>query len=473
MRPKVQLLLMILVLFASPYIVSSQSSWDLSILRVTVFPPDAEVQQGQPLLLTIYVGNNEQSQFSGTITVSLYVDGFIFSKENWLIGNISMGSVPIPSGGYRTIVTSLDTSKLTLGVHELTIELAPKEYVDPRMSDNRYSLNFIVVPLVNPFIEMRGELVQGEECDISVHVPNPRSEPFERVRVRLIINGSDVGIKEIYVPPKSISEVKFYYKPMTVGELRVEALLMKDDQLLNRAVSDAVVRPSCDLEVAGIQIGERIFVGEPISGKLRIQNKGLSGTGVNITISLDGNASERKVLDLLGPGNETDLDFALGVKPLSVGTHVITVRADPLDAVDLNPADNELSISFRVMPVPVSLSSRVRGGDVELNLTNLGDVIADLELSVVRNGSEVRRMNLTLEAGGSMPVLIRGLEPGNYTIVVYSHGSAVASTEVSLEGRGIPLSELSPLWLIAVVPIVGALVYYLIHVRGRRKRWPS
>ncbi|MCS7103872.1 MAG: hypothetical protein NZ992_08365, partial [Candidatus Korarchaeum sp.] len=176
MRCKSLVLISALVLFISLPQASSQPNWDISILRVTLFPPDAEVQQGQPLLITIYIGNNELAQFSGTVTVSLYVDGFLASKENWQIGNLSAGSVPIPSGGYRTVVTSLDTSKLTVGVHELTIEVSPKDYTDPRISDNRYSLNFVLVPLVNPFIELEGELVQGREYEVNVHVPNPRSE---------------------------------------------------------------------------------------------------------------------------------------------------------------------------------------------------------------------------------------------------------------------------------------------------------
>ncbi|MEM0268099.1 MAG: CARDB domain-containing protein [Candidatus Korarchaeum sp.] len=471
MRPKGLMLISVMVILVSLSQASSQSTWDLSVLRVTLFPPDAEVQQGQPLLITIYIGNNELAQFSGTVTVSLYVDGFLASKENWQIGNLSLGSVPIPSGGYRTVVTSLSTSALTVGVHELTIEVSPKGYTDPRMSDNRYSLNFVVVPLVNPFIEVEGELVQGREYEVFVHVPNPRSEPLERVRVKLLINGSD-EVKEVYVPPRSISAAKFYYEPKSPGTLQLEALLLKEDQLMSRASISVIVRPSCDLGVAGAQVGERVFAGEPLSGKLRVYNRGLSQTRANLTVALDGEVLEVKTLDFLDPGSEREVEFALGMEPLRVGSHVITARVDPLDAIDLDPANNDFSVSFKVIPVPISISARASGGEVDVNLTNLADVIANLEVSVLRNGSEIRRTNLVLGAGESESVRIRGLDPGNYTIVVYDRGAAVASTDVSV-GGGFTFENISPLWSIAVIPIAGALIYYAIYVRRRRKKWPS
>ncbi len=463
------LLAISVIIFLSSSQASSQPSWDLSIWRVTLFPPSAEVQQGQPLYLTIYVGNNEVIQFSGTVTVILYVDGSLKSKEDWQIGNLSLGSVPIPSGGYRTIVTSLDTSTLTLGVHELTIEIRPKGYTDPRIGDNRYSLNFIVIPLVNPFIEVEGELVQGREHEVAVHVPNPGSEPLESVRVRLLVNGSEVGIKEIYVPPKSISAAKFYYKPKTTGKIQIDALLLEDNQLMNRASVSVTVRPSCDLRVTG-QVSERVFSGEPVSGKLRVYNSGPSGTRANLTIALDNESLEARELSL-NPGSEEEIEFALGMKPLDLGSHVITARIDPLDAIELNPVDNEFSVSFRVIPVPVSVSSRVTGREVDLNITNLADVIANIEISIEKDGSEIRRMNLTLGAGGSERVQISGLSPGNYTIIVYSRGNIVASTGVSVEGGFTPES-ISPLWLVAVIPIAAALVYYLTRLRKRGK-WPS
>lgn len=471
MRRKGLILIPVLVAFISMPQASSQPSWDLSILRVTLFPPGAEVQQGQSLLITIYIGNNEPAQFSGTVTVSLYVDGSLASKENWQIGNVSAGSVPIPSGGYRTVVTSLNTSKLTLGVHELTIEIVPKDYADPRPGDNRYSLNFVVVPPVNPFIEVEGEPVQLRECEVTVHVPNPRSEPLERLRVRLFVNGSEVGSKEVYVPPKSISAAKFYYKPESPGALRIEALLLKDDQLMNKASMSVTVRPSCDLGVE-VRLSERVFAGEPISGRLRVYNEGPSQTKANLTLMLDGNVLETKAVGFIDARSEIELDLALGMRRLEIGSHVVTVKIDPVDAVDLDLADNEFSVSFRAMPIPVSVSARVSSGNVYVNLTNLAEVTANIELSLVRNGSEVRRINLTLKAGSSEPIEIRGLEPGNYKILVYSHGAAVASAEVSLE-RGFKPEEVSPLWSIAAIPIAGAVAYYLVYLRRRRKKWPS
>jgi len=129
-------IILLLILIAQA---SAEQTWDLSILRVNLYPPNAEVQQGQPLLITIYVGNNERSQFSGAVSVSLYVDGFLKSREDWYIGNLSIGSIPIPpAGGYRTIVTNLETSTLTIGVHELRIEISPKGYLDPNTNDNSY-----------------------------------------------------------------------------------------------------------------------------------------------------------------------------------------------------------------------------------------------------------------------------------------------------------------------------------------------
>jgi hypothetical protein len=99
----------------------------------------------------------------------------------------------------------------------------------------------------------------------------------------------------------------------------------------------------------------------------------------------------------------------------------------------------------------------------------LADLLTNVEVSLLRNGSEVTRFNATLEAGSSKLIPIRGLDPGNYTIAVYSHGSIVSSTEVSVEGG---MKPESPFWLLAVVPIAAALVYYML-TRRKRRAWPS
>ncbi len=447
---------------------SAEQTWDLSISRVNLYPPNAEVQQGQPLLITIYVRNNEGSQFSGTVSVSLYVDGFLKSREDWYIGNLSIGSIPIPPGGYRTIVTSLETSTLTIGVHELRIEISPKGYLDPNKDDNSYSMNFVIVPLVNPFIEADSEVLQGKEFDIKVQIPNPRSEPLESVKVRLFVNGSEIGTKESYVPPRMISAVKFSYKPLNVGTIILDALITREDQLMGRASLMITVKPSCDLSIEKVQLSERIFAGEPISGKLMLRNAGLSASRVNLTFLIDGETVESKSIDFVDPNKGLELEFNLNVA-LEIGSHTITFKLIPLDATDLNPSDNDYSFGFKVMPVPISLSARSSGSDIYVNLTNLADLLTNVEISLLRNGSEIMRLNATLEAGSSKLIPIRGLDPGNYTIAVYSHGSMVSSTGVSVEGGVKPET---PSWPLAVVPIVAALAYYLL-TRRKRRAWPS
>jgi|YelNatPaOPRAMG01_1025707.scaffolds.fasta_scaffold52132_3 archaellum component FlaG (FlaF/FlaG flagellin family) len=458
-------IILLLILIAQA---SAEQTWDLSILRVNLYPPDAEVQQGQPLMITIYVGNNEGSQFSGAVSVSLYVDGFLKSREDWYIGNLSIGSIPIPPGGYRTIVTNLETSTLTIGVHELRVEISPKGYTDPNKDDNSYSINFVIVPLVNPFIEADSEVLQGKEFDVKVQIPNPRSEPLEGIKVRLFVNGSEIGTKESYVPPRMISAVKFSYKPLNVGTILLDALITRDDQPMGRASLSVTVKPSCDLLIERVQLSERIFAGEPISGKLMLKNMGLSASRVNVTFFIDGEAVESKSIDFIDPGEGTELEFNLDVA-LGMGSHTMTFKLIPLDADDLNPSDNEYSFSFRIIPVPISLSARSSGSDIYVNLTNLADLLTNVEVSLLRNGSEVTRFNATLEAGSSKLIPIRGLDPGNYTIAVYSHGSIVSSTEVSVEGG---MKPESPFWLLAVVPIAAALVYYML-IRRKRRAWPS
>jgi len=459
-------IILLLILIAQA---SAEQTWDLSILRVNLYPPNAEVQQGQPLMVTIYVGNKEASQFSGTVSVSLYVDGFLKSREDWYIGNLSMGSIPIPPGGYRTVVTKLDTSTLTIGVHELRVEISPKGYLDPNKNDNSYSIDFVIVPLVSPFIEADREVLQGKEFGIEVQIPNPRSEPLEDVKVRLFVNGSEVGAKESYVPPRMISAVKFTYKPLNVGTILLDALVTRGDQPMGRASLSVTVKPSCDLSIERVQLSERIFAGEPVSGKLILRNSGLSASRANLTFSVDGEAVESKSIDFISPNESLELEFNLNVA-LEVGSHTLTLDLIPMDATDLNPSDNEYSFSFKVIPVPVSLSARSSGSDVYVNLTNLADLLTNVEVSLLRDGSEVMKFNVTLEAGSSRLIPIRGLDPGNYTIAVYSHGSMISSTEVSVEGGLRP--ERYPFWLLAVVPIVAALTYYLI-TRRKRRAWPS
>ncbi|MDK2383687.1 MAG: hypothetical protein QI199_02605 [Candidatus Korarchaeota archaeon] len=53
------LLLLIPLLMMSLAHATSQQHWDLSIDRITVLPLNGEVQQGQPLTLTIYIRNKE------------------------------------------------------------------------------------------------------------------------------------------------------------------------------------------------------------------------------------------------------------------------------------------------------------------------------------------------------------------------------------------------------------------------------
>ncbi len=459
-------IILLLILIAQA---SAEQTWDLSILRVNLYPPNAEVQQGQPLLITIYVGNNERSQFSGAVSVSLYVDGFLKSREDWYIGNLSIGSIPIPPGGYRTIVTNLETSTLTIGVHELRIEISPKGYLDPNTNDNSYYINFVIVPLVSPFIEADNEVLQGKEFDIKVQIPNPRSEPLERIKVRLFVNGSEIGTKESYVPPRMISAVKFSYKPLKVGTVLLEALITREDQPMGRASLSITVKPSCDLSIESVQLSERIFAGEPISGKLVLRNAGLSASRVNLTFFIDEEAVESKSIDFIDPNEGLEIEFNLDVA-LEIGSHTLTFKLIALDAADLNPSDNDHSLSFRVIPVPISLSARSSGSDIYVNLTNLADLLTNVEISLLRNGSEVTRLSATLEAGSSKLIPIRGLDPGNYTIAVYSHGSIVSSVEVSVEGGIRP--ENPQFWLLAVIPIVAALTYYLL-TRRKRRAWPS
>lgn len=468
-----RLLVIPLVLTLIPMLSAhTQSAWDLSIDKVTLFPLNAEVQQGQPLIVTIYVKNKEQVPFSGEISVNLYVDGFLKSGETWWFGNLSMGSVPIqPSGGYRTVVTKLDTSTLTVGIHELTVEISPKGSVDPNPEDNKYSLSFLIVPLVNPFIEAESEMLQGRENKIAVHVPNPKSEPIERAEVRLFANGSEIGVKEISIPPNSIMAAQFYYIPSRIGDLILEAMIISDEQTIGRASLSVTVRPSCDLTVTGVSVEERIFAGEPISGKLRVQNKGLSGTRANLSLAVDGEVMERRLIDFIDPGSGTEVQFSLSPESLGLGAHSLTVTLTPLDAIDLNPADNVLTISFKVVPVPVSISWSFSNGGVDVNLTNLADLATTVELSVLSNESEVRRINVTLEARESRLIPIRGLDPGNYTILAYNRGSIVASTEFEIEG-GLSVGRSPIIWLTAVIPLAGAITY-LIFTKRRKRKWPS
>jgi len=105
----------------------SQSQWDLGIDTVKLFPVNGEVQQGEPLYLSIYIRNHERKIFSGIVKVSIYIDGSLKVVEFWDIGNLSKGSIPVPAGGYTTITTEVKTSNLTIGIHDIRVSIKARD----------------------------------------------------------------------------------------------------------------------------------------------------------------------------------------------------------------------------------------------------------------------------------------------------------------------------------------------------------
>ncbi len=472
MRARSGLLAILLLLTVIPAARSvSQRQWDLSVEKVTVLPLTGEVQQGQPLTLTVYVRNKESRIFSGVVKLSTFVDGELKLVELWDIGNLSRGSIPIPAGGYTTITTKVATSNLTIGVHDLKVMVEPRDYADPHPEDNSYSMKFSVIPLVEAFIDVDREMVQGREYFVKVHIPNPSGDGLD-LRVRLFVNGSEVGAKGIYVPPKSISMVDFPLTPSSAGSLRIEALITKGERPYSRATALVEVRPSCDVAVYEVSVPRKVQKGEVISGRVRVRNIGPSPTRVNVSLLIDGAEVDSQILESIPPGGEGSADLQVPTFNLSVGNHTLTISASPLDAIDLKRANNDHSLSFQVRPLPVSLSASASGDSVEVNLTNVGDVLGTFDVVLLAGEREVDRSSVTLDPGSSQVIIFKDVAPGNYTVTALSYGIAVATASVSVHERSPARSRVSPYWGLVAGTVI-ALAAYLLIVRMRKRKWPS
>ncbi len=471
MTPKSGSLLLLILLMLPLVKVTPQQQWDLSIDRITVLPLNGEVQQGQPLTLTIYVRNKESRVFSGIVKVSVFVDGDLKVVEFWEIGNVSKGSIPIPAGGYTTITTKVATSNLTVGVHDLKVMVEPKEYGDPRPEDNAYLMKFSVIPLVEAFIDVEREMIQGREYFVRVHIPNPSSDALD-LRVRLFVNGTEIGAQSVYVPPKSISMAEFPFTPTSTGSLELTALITRGERPYSQASASIKVKPSCDVRVKEISIPKRVQKGEVVVGKVRVGNGGLSPSRINVSLYVDDSFVDSQLLEPVPPKGEASVDIEVPTLSLSVGNHTLTVSLIPLDAVDVNRADNDHSVSFQVMPLPVSMSASPSDGAIEVNLSNAGGVLGTFDVILLREGEEVDRSSVTLDPGSSQVIVFKGVSPGNYTITVLSYGIVVASAAVTVSGSLTPGEGISPYWGL-VIGIVVALIAYFAATKVRRKKWPS
>ncbi len=467
-----RLLAVVLVMLLIPLLsIGAQQQWDLGVDKVSVSPLNGEVQQGEPLLLSIYVRNYEDRLFSGVIRVDLYIDEELKKTEFWDIGDISKGSIPIPAGGYTTVTTRVRTANLTLGIHDLKVVVSPKDYIDPNLENNVYTLKFSVIPVVSAFIEAEQSMIQGEEYEIKVHIPNPSGNPLD-VKVRLFVNGTEIGSDTIYVPPKSISMATFTYIPKSVGSLEFKALVKKEGQSFSEAYFTAEVKPSCDLKLEDVSAPDRVFKGEVLQGKIRISNEGFSPTSVNITVEVDDEILDSVEVPSLRPEETKVVTFSVPTADLSVGNHTITISANPLNAADLDRSDNEYSLVFKIGPLPVSLTAKAGYRTIEVNLTNLGGIIATFDVKIVKEGIEVDSSSVTLDPMGSDVLKFEELDDGNYTVEVFNYGIKVASLRVSLGGGPEVESSNIQYWAL-VLGIIVALVAYLGFTRWTKKKWPS
>ncbi len=472
MSSKSGTLLLLLPLLLMPLAhATSQQQWDLSIDRITVLPLNGEVQQGQPLTLTIYIRNKESRVFSGIVKVSVFVDGDLKVVEFWEIGNVSKGSIPIPAGGYTTVTTKVPTSNLTVGVHDLKVTVESKEYGDPRPGDNAYTMKFSVIPLVEAFIDVEREMVQGREYFVKVHIPNPSSDALD-LRVRLFVNDTEIGAQSVYVPPKSISMAEFPFTPPSAGSFKLTALITRGERPYSQASAKVHVKPSCDVHVKEVSIPRRVQRGEVLSGKIRVVNEGPSPSRVNVSVYVDDVLIDSQLLDTLSPKGEGSADVEIPTLELAVGNHTLTVSLIPLDAVDVDRADNDHSLSFQVMPLPVSLSASPSDGTIEINLTNVGSVLGTFDIILLREGEEIDNSSVTLDPGSSQLIVFKGVSPGNYTVTVLSYGVAVASAAVTVTSFPTPNEGISPYWGL-VIGIVVALVAYFAFTKFRRRKWPA
>ncbi len=464
-------IILLIALLFNTLPVMSQNQWDLGIDTVKLFPINGEVQQGEPLYLSVYIRNHERKLFSGIVKVNVYVDGSLKVVEFWDIGNLSKGSIPIPAGGYTTITTEMKTSNLTVGIHDLRVSIEVRDYEDPRPEDNSFSLKFSVIPFVNAFMEAKKEMIQGREYYIKVHVPNPSDEPLN-LKVRLFVNETEVDSKDIYVLPRSISLAEFPYTPRRTGTEEIKATITKEGQPYSQASISIKIRPSCDMKIEEIFISSSVFKGGPLRGRIRIYNNGFSSSAVNLTIQVDSKTVNSQVLGIIPPKKDKVIELVVPTINIGVGNHTLTALVYPTDATDLDESNNIYSLSFIVKPLPVSLSIGGENGIIRTNVTNMGEVLGNFDVILLEKGKkEIDRSSLTLEPKTSQVVIFKGIEPGNYSVIVLSYGFQVASANIFIE-HSLQRNATSPYWTL-VLGILVSVILYLAFTKWHRKKWPS
>ncbi|MDK2383688.1 MAG: hypothetical protein QI199_02610, partial [Candidatus Korarchaeota archaeon] len=240
------------------------------------------------------------------------------------------------------------------------------------------------------------------------------------LRVRLFVNDTEIGAQGVYVPPKSISMAEFPFAPLSAGTIKLTALITKGDRPYSQASAEVQVRPSCDVLVKEVSIPKRVQRGEVLSGKIRVMNEGPSPSRVNVSVYVDDMLIDSQLLDTLPPKGESFADVEIPTLELAVGNHTLTVSLIPLDGVDVNRANNDHSLSFQVMPLPVSLSASPSDGTIEVNLTNVGGVLGTFDIVLLREGEEIDHSSVTLDPGSSQLIVFKGVSPGNYPVTVLS-----------------------------------------------------
>ncbi len=450
----------LLVILLIPLLPVKAQQWDLELERVTTLPIDAKVQQGQALTISAQIRNRGDSPFSGQVRLEVYVDDHPVIVEIW-----SLGETPVPVGGLAAITRKLNTSDLSIGVHELKVEVLPTTFTDPDLKNNIYTLTFVVTERAKAYIEIE-ELLQGVESTVYVSIDNPTSESLN-LRVRLLVNGTEVGVDEVLAPPSTVSLAVFKYKPEKPGVVKLKALVMKGSALFAETSYMAEVRPTCDVGVDEVIVPKVIYVGEEVEATIYLINNGSTTPRSVFRVKLDDEVVHEEEVEEYGK-----VKLTLPTADLAMGEHGLQVTLEPIDVVDLNEENNKLYVSFKVKPVPVLMYANARDGRIAVNLTNAGEMVADFRVAVSNNGSEVDSMLVTLSPDESK-LLTFELEPGNYTVTVYQGSYKIVETQVKLEGpRSMESGGIDPLPVIIAV-LIATIAGFVAYKKLRRRKWPA
>ncbi len=460
MRPLALILISLALLSLLPLTKVGAQQWDLALERVSIAPIDGKVQQGQTLLISAQIKNLGNEPFKGEVRLEVYVDDKPVIVEIWILGDKS----PIPVGGIAAITRRINTTELSIGLHSLKVEVLPHMFSDPDLKNNIYTLQFVVLERAKAYIEAE-EFLQGVESQVEVYVDNPTKDRLD-LKVKLLANGTEVGMERLTALPSTVSVAYFSYIPEEPGVIVLRALIMRGSAVFAEATYKAMIKATCDVGIEDVRVPEVLNMGQEVNATIYIYSNGPTHPKSVLTIILDNETVHEEEIQ-----EYRKVEVPLPTATLSIGEHTLKVALKPLEVVDINKDNNYQSVEFEVRPVPIMLYVSPVAGGVEVNLTNVGEVMANFRVSLISNGTEVDSLQVTLSPGESRLLSFR-VGPGSYLVQVYQDVYKIGGANITVSGgassEGGGLDFLPVVLAVLVIIAVG-----LAYRKLRHRKWPA